>query len=168
MNNKRIKHGLSRTIFYSKWRGIVSRCKYKYMSGYSRYGGKNIGVCKEWLKFENFMNDMYKSYLIHLKKYGPENTTIDRIDSNGNYCPENCRWATIEQQANNRSSNHIVEYNGKKYTIYQLAKKFGIKRDTLQGRIHRYKWPVEKAVSIGIGEKRLGIVPVSVSCPTRK
>jgi hypothetical protein len=89
--------------FYGAWSGLKSRCTNLKDPAYKRYGGRNIKVCKEWRSFLNFKKDMYDSFIKHINKYGPKNTSIDRVNVNGNYEPSNCRWATMKEQNNNRT-----------------------------------------------------------------
>lgn len=118
---------------YHVWRSILTRCTNDPL-----YAGRGIKVCERWKdSFEFFLQDMgYRP--------SPEHS-IDRIDNNGNYAPENCRWATIDVQGNNRRINVFVEYNGEKLTVKQWAARLGIKNDTLWRRLFVHKWATEKA-----------------------
>lgn len=96
-----LKHGLTETRFYGIWRHIKTRCLNKKSDKYSYYGGRGITICDEWLEFENFQRDMYKSYLEHYEIHGKD-TSIERVDNSKGYFKENCRWATQSEQSRNR------------------------------------------------------------------
>ena len=90
------KHGMTNTKTYNSWIAMKKRCLDKNHISYKNYGGRGIIICSEWLKFENFYSDMGKR---------PKNKSLDRVDNNGNYCKDNCRWATKKQQMNNMRTN---------------------------------------------------------------
>lgn len=132
---KAIKHGDRsgglRTRLYRIWGGMVERCECGTSERYNDYGGRNIRVCKEWRQDYS----AFKKWA--LENGYKENLTIDRIDNDGDYCPENCRWATYKEQGNNRRNNIVVEVGDAKKTLSQLSEEFGIKRDTLRTRYEK-------------------------------
>lgn len=123
-----IKHGQEGTRIYKLWATMKKRCVNPNDVAYKNYGGRGIKICDEWLDFSNFyewaMNNGYEDTL-----------TIERKDVNGNYCPENCKWATMKEQSNNKRNNHYLEYNGEIKTISQWADKLGISKSTISSRI---------------------------------
>ena len=98
-------HNLCYTRVYNIWCGIKSRCSNKNETGYKNYGGRGISVCKEWLDKKNGFKNFYDWAMSNGYTDG---LTIDRIDVNGNYCPENCRWVTSKEQQNNKSTNIFI------------------------------------------------------------
>lgn len=122
------------------WLAMRQRCLDPRQAHYKRYGGRGIIIHAPWLEsFEAFFSDMGEC---------PIGSTLGRKNNNGNYCPDNCEWQTIYQQANNRSNNRIVEFNGKSLTIAQWAESLGMNYGTLQSRISRGKHPLEKILNI--------------------
>lgn len=120
-----ITHGLSRTRFYNIWQHILHRCDNPNNKMYYLYGGRGITYDPRWKIFENFRDDMYESYLARAKEVGGEQyISIDRIDVNGNYCKENCRWATIYEQANNTRRNIPVIIGNKSYSLANAYEMF--------------------------------------------
>lgn len=97
---------MSHTRFYNIWNGMRQRCFNPKRERYSMYGGRGIIVCNEWLDIITFKKDMYDSYVSHCKEFGEKQTSIDRIDNDGDYCKENCKWATHKEQGSNTRSHY--------------------------------------------------------------
>jgi len=103
INKNKITHNMSKTRFYNTYSHIIQRCNNINNKDYKNYGERGIKVCDRWLEsFENFRDDMYEKYLEHCKDFGEKDTSIDRIDVDGNYELNNCRWATTEEQNYNQ------------------------------------------------------------------
>jgi len=136
-------HGQAKSPEWNTWMEIKRRCFNAKCKSYKYYGGKGIKVCDEWVNnYEQFFKDMGKKPF--------NNYSIDRIDSDKNYSPDNCRWADISTQSNNRGSNRLLTYKNKTLTMAQWAKKIGINYDTLRSRLDRSKWPLNKALEVKI------------------
>jgi len=149
-------HGLSKHRFYNIWRDMIQRCLDKNSDTYNRYGALGVTICSQWLKFENFRDDMYKSYLTHIDQFGEKNTTIDRFpDKNGNYCSENTRWANLIEQANNKRNNHFLTFNGQTMTMSQWERELNFVPNTLHSRITTSGWSTQKALTTPIKQNRL-------------
>jgi hypothetical protein len=119
-------HGMAGTATHKIWCTMRRRCFAKTNPKYQSYGARGITVCDRWLKFENFYTDMGAK---------PDGRTLDRIDNNGNYCKENCRWATPKEQARNTRRNHMVTHKGRTQCISAWAEEIGIPAMNLFYRI---------------------------------
>lgn len=120
---------MSRTPIYYVWKTMRGRCSRKTHNRYESYGGRGIGVCKDWESFENFYRDMGGGYAPGL--------TLDRINPDGDYCKENCRWVSQKVQQRNRRNNAIVESPWGRITIAELSERSGINRQTIESRHYR-------------------------------
>ena len=132
-----ISHGMSRTPEYQAWKGMKHRCFNPNHKKYPNWGGRGITVCDRWLDFENFLADM-----------GSRPTTkhsLDRINNNGDYSLENCRWATKAVQVNNRRSNHLITIDDVTLTIAQWEKEMGFSASVIHRRL-KLGWSEYKAV----------------------
>lgn len=126
-------HGLSGTHIYQIWMSMRKRCSNQNDKSYSRYGGRGIFVCKEWAdSFETF----YEWSMAHSYKDG---FSIDRIDNNGNYCPENCRWVPMNEQVKNTRRNVRIEHNGVVKILNEWCKIYGIPFSRANQRYHYMK-----------------------------
>lgn len=127
--------------FYKCWENMKTRCLNPKHKSYTRYGGRGIGVCKKWLTFTNFKNDMYESYLEHRAIHGASSTTLDRRNNNLGYSKKNCRWATHQEQNRNTSSN--VVYCGE--LARDASVRLGGKHNLVTIRLGRLGWSKHKA-----------------------
>ena len=150
--SKNFSHKMTGSRIYSIWQAMKSRCYYEKSKTFKYYGGRGIKVCDEW------KNSFISFYEWSMKNGYDENAergqcTIDRIDVNGNYEPNNCRWATIKQQANNTRRNHFIEYNGKTQTVSQWANELGVEPDSIFNRL-RKGFTEEEALTLKFNERR--------------
>jgi hypothetical protein len=133
------KHGMSYTRQYGIWHALFDRCYRPACPGYKDYGARGITICDRWKEsFENFWEDMKDGYA--------DDLTIERKDSNGNYEPSNCRWATRMEQQNNRRSNRRYTALGFTGTAAEWGRRVGLPKETIISRI-KGGWSVEKAVT---------------------
>lgn len=124
------RHGMSKTRLYRIWQGMHMRCGNENEPRYDDYGGRGIFVCDEWSEFENFMDwALAHGY--------SDDLTIDRINNDLGYFPENCRWADRVTQQNNRRNSHYYTYAGKTHTVTEWSRLLGISYSTLWYRIDR-------------------------------
>lgn len=148
-NKSGATHGMTKTPIFTVWINMQQRCMNPNHKSYKDYGGRGIEVCNRWLEsFENFLADMGEA---------PEGMSIERNDVDGNYEPGNCRWATSEEQGNNRRTNRFVVHEGKTQTIAQWAEELGMSRQALRYRLD-HGWSIKEAFEMklnhGNGWKR--------------
>lgn len=127
-----LTHGMSRTRPYKIWAGMLTRCRNPESDSFPAYGGRGIEVCDLWLEFEGFWRDMQRGYSSVL--------TLERLDVNGHYEPGNCAWIPKPEQLQNLRRTVRIQTPHGQMTLRQASNAFGIKRETLRGRI-RYGWP---------------------------
>jgi hypothetical protein len=132
------RHGLTKTPTYAAWEAMRSRCHKKNYAAYPRYGGRGIQIDPRWHDYPSFLTDMGA-------KPSREHS-LDRIDNEGNYSKDNCRWATREEQANNTSRNKKFMFNNQLLSIAQISRATGISDSTLWNRLLRQGLSVEAAV----------------------
>ena len=122
------------------WNSMKQRCYNENHEAYSRYGGREISVCDEW------RNDSYAFREWAVANGYRDDLTLDRIDVNGNYCPENCRWVTRKEQNNNRTDNLILTIDGKTQSLPEWAEELGLSYNGIYYRL-RKGWPIEKVLT---------------------
>lgn len=132
VNLGRTTHGQEGTRLYRIWQGAKRRCNDKNSACYDRYGGRGITVCEEW------NNSFVPFYEWAINNGYTEELTLDRIDNNGNYEPSNCRWATMQEQSNNRRSNIKITIGNATKTLMQWCEIFEVDYQTVKARYHRF------------------------------
>lgn len=130
----------SKQRIHHAWQNIRERCFNPSNKNYQWYGARGISICEEWKHFKAF-------YEWAIKNGYSDELTIDRIDSDGNYEPMNCRWVSTKDQSRNKRNNHYLECNGRRMVITDWAKEIGISAQALHERIYIGGWNVEEALS---------------------
>lgn len=125
------KHGDYKSITYSTWQAMLARCNNKNNGKYSLYGGRGISVCDRWKRYENFLHDMGVR--------PSKNHSIDRINVDDGYHPENCRWASQKQQCRNKRDNRYIETTSGRMTVVEAAEKYNLNKSTIFNRLARGK-----------------------------
>ena len=137
-------HGGTNSRIYPIWNNMKQRCSNPNSIEFHLYGGRGIAVCEEWRNsFKHFRDWAFSNGY-------RDDLTIDRKDNNGPYCPENCRWATMREQANNTRRTRFLTYNGETHSVSEWARILGINQSTLNMRLNKYNWSVEDALSRGV------------------
>lgn len=134
------QHGLSGTRLHNIWRSMKDRCFNPNNKSYSFYGGRGISICNAWL------NDFMPFYEWANSHGYNDNLTIDRIDPNKNYSPQNCRWVDRTKQANNTRRNIVITMDNETKTLTEWCRYLNLPYTSIQSRLHR-GWPVEKALT---------------------
>lgn len=134
------RHGFYHHPLWKVHRRMMDRCYDNKDRAYHRYGGRGIYVDQSWHSLGQFIADMGER---------PDGMSLERIDNNGPYSKENCRWATSKDQCRNRRSNRIIEFNGISKTLVEWSEITGINRTTITNRLERYGYSVEKALTPG-------------------
>ena len=129
---------------YRIWKHIKQRCLNKNSKDYSNYGGRGITICDDWLEFSNFWKDMQDGF--------DDTLSIDRIDNNRGYCKNNCRWATAQEQANNKRNNRLYLHQGKWQSVSAIARRHNINVSVLFSRVNN-GWGIDKAVTKPVQRK---------------
>jgi len=139
--HKLTQGGLSKTRTYKSWDCMIRRCTLKSSNRWHIYGDRGIKVCKRWKdSFLNFYKDMGER---------PKDMSLDRINVDGNYCKENCRWATHKEQARNTRQNRFIEAFGKTQLSVEWAEEIGIDSGTIEWRLDN-GWTPEDALSLEV------------------
>lgn len=126
---KHTKHGMLNHRLYKIWTGLRDRCNNSGNKHYHRYGGRGIKVCERWNDFANFAADMDSTY--------KEGLTLDRIDNDGDYAPENCRWVTQFEQQWNTSKTVLIQFKGEWFPLREAARQAGIPQNSVSQRVAR-------------------------------
>lgn len=138
---KSTSHGLSKTPLHRVWNSMKQRCNNPNDKAYKNYGARGIKVCEEWKK------DFLTFHKWAIESGYQQGLTLERIEVNGNYCPENCKWIPQSEQSPNRRSNNYLTFNGETKTLSQWSRDLSINRGTLRDRL-KNGWTVEDALTI--------------------
>lgn len=148
MPGRGVVHGCSNHPEYASFRAMLSRCHNPRDEAFEYYGGRGISVCDRWRRsFEAFLQDMGPRPTVLGRK-----ASLDRRDNDGDYTPANCYWASLHQQARNKRSNHVIEFQNQKLCLAEWAEVTHIKAPTIRRRL-RLGWSVERALTEGVNKR---------------
>jgi len=140
------KHGMTDHYLHNAWKAIKQRCLNPNTKHFNHYGGRGIIICDRWItSFDNFCSDVGER--------PSAKHSIDRIDNNGNYEPNNIKWSTQSEQNFNKTTTHRIEYNGLSMAISEWADYLGIRRNTLICRIDVYNWSITRAFTEPVAKR---------------
>jgi hypothetical protein len=149
LSQSKTTHGKSASREMRSYSQMKQRCCNKENKDYAFWGGKGVTICDQWLdSFENFLKDMGER---------PANTTLDRKNNDGNYEPNNCRWATQTEQNRNRSNSKNITINNETKPLYVFADLFGVARTAVSQRINQYGWTIAMALLIPTKQRNQGL-----------
>lgn len=151
-NRRALTHGRSRSRVYAIWGDMLRRVRCPATRCFQNYGGRGITVCGRWYKFENFLADMGDP--------PSDKHTIDRIDSDGNYEPQNCRWATWKEQRRNTRNTVMVGYQGQQRPLAEWCEILGIPAKRTANRLVR-GWTVQQAFELPLCKKGATSSPIA-------
>lgn len=137
--DQKTTHGLYYMPIYQRWAAMMDRCFNTKRNNFSEYGGRGITVCDRWKTPENFTSDMSASF--------SEELQLDRIDTNGNYSPENCRWISQIENLGNRRNTVMITYKGETKNIQQWSESTGISKKNISTRYCEYGWSAERTLT---------------------
>lgn len=143
VTRKNTTHGKSKTRLYSIWCDMHRRCENPKNKRYNQYGGRNIRVCDEWKDFLSF-------YEWAINNGYDDNLSIDRINVDEGYSPQNCRWANMIEQQNNTTRNRVIVFDGQALTQAEWARKTGIPQSVIKDRLTKLHWSVERTLTTPI------------------
>lgn len=133
---------LYQSPIYRSWTDMKTRCNNPLWKQYADYGGRGIKVCERWDSFALFLEDMHSTY--------HEGLTLDRVDCDGDYSPENCRWATRREQNNNKRNNNKITFMGESHTLNEWSRIRGLRPGTVRQRFYVYGWSIERCLTEGV------------------
>lgn len=139
-NERARTHNMSKTRIYREWASVKNRCYNSHSKSYKDYGGRGITVCEEWRKsFEAFRDWAFANGY-------SDNLTIERIDTNGNYTPKNCKWIPRNEQQGNRRMCYSFDYKGESHNLADWCKILNLPYGTIHNRVYKLNWSFEKAI----------------------
>lgn len=140
-------HGESQSKLYRHWRSMIYRCLSPKHKAYKWYGGRGITVCQEWQTYEGF-----RAWVLCTRP--DESYTVERIDVNGNYSPENCTWIPMNEQANNRTSCIMISHNNRTQNLTEWCNEYGLDYKLVHNRLFKLGWDFEKAISTPVDKTK--------------